>query len=94
MPHHTNRPVRHYTKLIEDTVPETKPRPRYHREMSPMEAIDASLENLSTQQLRALCVKECPGVSTKLGPGARERFLKALVIKRLDRMERKKRRNR
>lgn len=24
MPHHTNRPVRHYTKLVEDTVPYAK----------------------------------------------------------------------
>ena len=90
MPHHTNRPVRHYTKLVEDTVPYAKHKPRYHRELSPMEAIAASLEDLSTQQLRALCIHECPGISLRLGPGARERFLKALVINRLDRMKRKK----
>lgn len=86
MPHHTNRPVRHYTKLVEDTVPTDGPQvPRRTREPSPIEEMNARLELLSTQQLRVLCMRECPGVSLKLGPGARERFIKALIINRLDR---------
>lgn len=89
--HHKDRPVRLYNRLVEDTVPNDKPpRPRRTREPSPMEEIAYKLEVLSTQQLRALCIKECPGVSLRMGPGARERFLKALVINRLDRRKREK----
>ena len=86
MPRHTDRPVRLYNRLVEDMVPDTrKQRKQRARKLSPMEEIYARLELLSTQQLRALCIRECPGVSLRLGPGARERFLKALVINRLDR---------
>ena len=90
MARHTRRPVRLYNRLVEDTVPDTKgPRPMRTREPSQMEEMYARLEPLSTQQLRALCVRECPWVDLRMGPGARDRFLKALVINRLDRRKKK-----
>lgn len=89
MPHHTDRPVRLYNRLVEDMVPDTRRQRRQRtRKLSPMEEMHERLEPLSTQQLRSLCVRECPWIDLRMGPGARERFLKALVINRLDRRKR------
>lgn len=89
MPHHTDRPVRLYNRLVEDMVPDTRRQRRQRtRKLSPMEEMHERLEPLSTQQLRSLCVRECPWIDLRMGPGARERFLKALVINRLNRRKR------
>lgn len=80
MPHHTNRPVRLYQTLVEDT--ERKDDPKFKKPLkksNPNEEVFQQYMLLSTVQLRALCKKLGLKVNMKLGRGAKARFAQALT---------------
>ena len=79
-----NRPVRLYPRLMEDIAsPDKGDAPSTSGLGSLAAEEEAKLQALSTEQLRALAKKEKVGVSLRLGRGARERFIRALIDKRV-----------
>lgn len=79
------RPVRLHETLMRD-MEEGRPN-RWPREnpLTPVAAMRERLERHTTQELRVMCMRECPAVSLVMDEGARERFVKALLIRRLGR---------